>query len=981
MESTTRHGETGATSEDQVLLPAKGIKRKILEVLAVLGRGSKSEDLRSALGYRGRNWRYFMSDLVDRGLVTRTDDPATDAAYEIADGELRGDVIERITETERVGLERILSDLEDGNEVPDARQEEPESAPTEPPAPQDSADSAGPVEAERSDSESTDPRPIEAASPPSAGNGGDETPRKARGRKDRRRSRSGDESGEDLLRLAEDALRRGDNDSAASLARDGIDGKYEGAGEGSDLDPLFRIRAAQALIRALRLGEARALLDPLTVEDQAPKTRDSALAHIVAAECYLASGETERSRELMVKADAYTGEPSREHAMRKAFLEAKLALMGGRPSEALRRLDTLNQAPDDPADRARLSLLRGGALLTLGEFERAVSPLQEALDIDRNRGNTEEEREAALFLGRAFHCRAQFAKSDSFLERATALAKGTRDEDARVGLALARATVYADRGDEARLESALESLPQKVRKENTRSCMQEARLLFLKGRIGDAAEALEKLTETQLGDSDAADALRELGVCYRNLGHREAAIAPLEESLRRAERARDRVSIARSRVEYALGLLDHPDPAKRSGAVVGVKKALRLLEYLEVPDLVWRGYHALGLIFLEEGRYEDAFVRLGDATTILDQLLGRFQDRKSREAFLRDRFEPYRDRVAAFIGARPYDSPLDRLRRATYREFIEFLRKNADADSDTGPRYNEIGRLSASVFELYEDTALASIEDVEQSNEASDRIRKLVAIVGKDDAAALSGELLSAGITLVRARMGAIGLVDSERSGAFDYFKGRNLPGRDKAKTEPIRKLVRDVAASDQEVSIDGRDRIEGPGEACAIGMPLPKIDRYSGAMILWFPKGQRPANHELEILRLTVAAVAPSIGREFRFRALRLRSHKAEQELKASLQDARETLDEARELRDSSSTKDEARCEPGFGDDQDALLGELFRGELSYKGFMEAIEQNALEEGLRFYRGDIGAMAKGLRFSGSNLRKKLGRFDLIDES
>ena len=252
--------------------------------------------------------------------------------------------------------------------------------------------------------------------------------------------------------------------------------------------------------------------------------------------------------------------------------------------------------------------------------------------------------------------------------------------------------------------------------------------------------------------------------------------------------------------------------------------------------------------------------------------------------------------------------------------------------------------------------------------------------MGKEDAAALSGELLSAGIKIVRARMGAVGLVDSERSGAFDYFKGRSLPGRDKAKTEPIRKLVREVAALDHEVSIDGRDRIEGPGEACAIGIPLPKVDRYSGAMILWFPKGQRPANHELEILRLMIAVVAPSIGREFRFRALRLRSHKVEQELRASLQDTQETFDEARELQDSSASGEGDRHKAGAGDDRDALLDELLRGKLSYKAFMETVEQNVLEQGLRFYCGDIRAMAKGLRFTSSNLRKKLGRFDLADE-
>jgi len=947
-------------TEDRAALPVKGIKRRILEMLAVLGRGSRGDELKDALDYKGRNWRYFLSDLVERGLLTRSDESDLAAVYEIADTKLRGDLVGGIAEDERAELEQMAGELPgapaDGEP---ARDDSPR--PAEPPPP--SSDEAVPEpETER---ESVDDAKGNRASR-----------RKGLERRDRRRTRSGEESAEELLTLVEEALRRGDSESAARLAREGVDGEYQGEAPAQRFEERFRIRGAIANQRLSHLGEARALLEPIIGSERVSTEGGDPLAHLVAAECSLAEGDIARVKELLVEVDAFSSPSSAEQQMRRALVNAELALLEGTAADTLKHLATLAETLEDPVDRARAALLRGRALLVLSDFDRAIAPLQEALDIHRNRAYVEGEREAALCLGTAFHHRSQFAKSDTFLDRAQVLAREQGRQRALIEVALARGRVYADRGDADRLGNALGSLPKEARDEAGQRLLR-ARMMSLKGQNGDAIEALESLTETELCDTDAALALRELGVCYRLIGHSKVALEPLERSLKHAERTRNRVLIARSRVDYALGLLDQTAPDARARAAVGVKMALRLLEFIEVPDLVWRGYHALGRVYLAEGRHEDAFVRIGEATTILDQLLGRFQDRKSRESFLRRRFEPYRDRVVAFLSSRPYQTPLAHLKTASHEGFLDFLRKNADADADTGPRYNEIGRLSASIFDLYEDNPPASIEEIEQSNEACERVRKIVDIATKDDAPAVAGELLSSAIKIIRARMGAVGIIDSEREDAFEYFKGRSLPGREKSKTEPIRKLIREVAKEGQEVPLDGRDRLNGPGEDCALGFPIPSAERYSGAMILWFQKGQSPANHELEILRLMVDASMPSIVRELRLRAVRIKSAQSEQTLARSKQELQDALEDIGELRAAPSGE---RHSAGAAGARDELLEEALRGDLSYRSFLEAVEHDALEQALLFYRHDIGAMAKGLRFSRGNLRKKLVRFGLIEE-
>ncbi len=981
-----------AKEEGARALPTKGIKRKILDVLAVLESGGRSDDLRVGLQYRGRNWRYFITDLMDRGFLVEADGGAGDLRYECADTEIREAILARMTEEDRARAtevaERIMKPAE---ELPQAEPSAPSNGnddaaladgvqPSESEAvsvPEVKDLQSGEEEASASESPSEESASNAVPSPVKASG-----KRRASTRKDRKRSRTGEESARDLLRLITDALRRGDNDTAIRFALEGIDGEYVGDSQPAVPVICFRLRGAQAYLRNLQPDQALELLEPIIAEDKALADDESVLAHLIAAEAYLASENVEKAKELLVKIRSFDGEASAEHQMRLAMLRGALALERRDPTSAFAELRALREVPDDPADRARLALLRGKALLWSDEGEQAIGPLQEALDINRNRSLVNAECEAAMCLALAFHQRAQYAKSESFLDRAENLAKNQASSRALRDVNLARATIYADRGDADRLDAALHALRRADAGDSPPYLLLATRLKVLRNRVGDAIEDLEALARRKdLNDRDAARVHYQLGVTYRLVGHHEEALAPLKKSLRLAAQVRDRSTIARSSIDYALAQLDRSDGGDRTSAVVAVKKALRLLEFLQTPDHVWRGYHALGRIYLSEGRYEDAFSQIGDATAILDQLLGRFRDRRSREAFLLDRYEPYRDRVVAFVASRPYDSPLARLRTATYEEFLEFLRKNADSDSDSGPRYNEIGRLSSSFFGLYEAAPPAPLEKVEEHNEATLRLKTLTEIVSAADVGAIASNLLNEGMRTLSARMGAIGLIDTDRDDAFEYFKGRNLPGREKAQVEPIRALIRAVTGAEKEVMIDGRDRLDGPGDARAIGYPLPKDDRYRGALILWFEKGRNPANQELDILREIVAAAGIGVLRELRFRALRMQYHRALRAQEEANEEIRVLTEEVQDLSDALEDLEAQQQDSGSPlAVHEQLLDDLFDQRISYKSFMETLERDVLDEALNCYDGDIKAMARVLRFSPANLRKKLIRFDLLEE-
>lgn len=1009
------------TTSEGTSLPKQGIKRKILELLAVLGDQGSGELLRRVLQYRGRNWRYFMGDLVDRGILVRSATEDDRLFYSFAEEGHRSEVLESLGESDRDRITAVLSgpvaeSADEGGVGRDGSEEDvpgdessgaaarlsfplsegPQGATETPdePAAEEGAEKEGGVElpdvevvgaAEVSgDGETT----LNAKRKPTKkGRGGakkaeadevSESKRKPRGgRRERRRSRSGKETGEELLQLLDESIRRGDYEFVQSLTADGLEGRYADAPKkgGRPLDAEFRLRHAFAQFRSMHLKEARQSLDELASGDgQGDHVRP--LADLLRGEIALVGGRVDEAAAFLESARK-SAATSDAISLRASLLEAALLVERSEASRALAFIRDCRETMDDPTDRARMALLRGRALMELRDYEGSIAPLQEALDIYRNRDHSEGERDSSLFLGLAFHLRAQFAKSDSFLDRAESLVKERGHAAAKVQVCLVRAEIFSERGDVERMDSVLASIRGASVEKTPGFVLQDARLLALKGRHAAAIKALLPLGEKGVPPRIAVAALRETGVWYRAMGKPAEGVKPLRQAMERAESIVDKESVALGGVELALAYLDQDDQHDHVSAVVAVKKAVRLLEFLERPDLIWRGYHALGRIYLAEKRAADAFSQLGDACGILDRLLGRFQERRDRESFLERRFEPYRDRVVAYLSARPYDVSLARLKTCTYAELMAFLRKNAELDADSGPRYNEIGRLSAALFEQYESRPPATIEDVESVREVEGILRTITSVLMQPDAGAVAGELLSEAMGLIAARMGAVGLVDSGREDRLDYFKGRNLPARAKSQDDPIRGLIREISRVPAEVSLDSRDRLDGPGDPRALAFPLPGTTRFSGAMVLWFKRGNTPTNQELDKLRALVGTVAPLMTREFRLREAKMEAHRAKQEVRAVEAERDDAEREVRELEDNRRSQPEAptRDSESKGDRTEVVL----EGRESLKVFLEKTEHDLLGRALERFEGDVPEMARALGFTAANLKKKLARFGLLE--
>ena len=207
--------------------------------------------------------------------------------------------------------------------------------------------------------------------------------------------------------MTADSLRRGDIRRTLEWCSIGIAGDTADSNE--ELVNRFRLLAARASVRSGAYASAQEYSDPVIADESAP-IEIRAAAAAVDGDAAMQSGDMARARErLEWVADQKVGRDECA-LLHRALLESGLALADDRPSETLGVLDAVGFAPNDPMDRAYLSCLRGRALFVLREYEQCIQPLQEALDIFRNRGVVNAEFSVALLLSRAFHSRAQFAK-------------------------------------------------------------------------------------------------------------------------------------------------------------------------------------------------------------------------------------------------------------------------------------------------------------------------------------------------------------------------------------------------------------------------------------------------------------------------------------------------------------------------------------------------------------------------------------------
>lgn len=909
------------TTEQAWSLPNQGIKRKILEVLATVGGEAPGETVRNVLDYQGKNWRYFMADLVNRGLLERRSDDDEEAVFAFAAAEIQEAVIARMSEDDILRVRREIEQAEAGGS--DSKEEDAEDA--------DPAEELPESETGEAPAQPRDPRADDRRG----------------SRREKPKTRTGDESGPELLRMTADVLRRGDVARTLEWSAAGIAG--EASEEGEELAHRFRLLAAQASIRSSDFDAVSGYTEPIIADETAPAEL-RAVAGAVDGDSALQSGDAEKAQERLAWIEALDVSRDESALLHRALLAGGLGLAGDRPGDTLQVVGDLDFTPNDPMDRARVSFLRGQGLFALREYEQCVQPLQEALDIFRNRGIAKAEFSSALLLAKAFHSRAQFAKSDSMLDVATNLADGADVAVAKHDLAVARGTIYADRGDVDRLGDAVTQMESNGGSDRPEVAILGARLSSMKGYPAAAIDGFDTIVGDGCSPRVATEALREIGHCYRSLGRLDDAVSTLHEALAKSVELRDREEFAKAGIELVLAYLDRGLGKDATEAVVVAKKAIRLLEFVDAPDVTWRAYHALGRIYASQGRHPKASARIGQATEVLDQLLGRFQSRRDREEFLVGRYEAYRDWIVEFLEVRPYKVPLGMLRQANYPEFVEFLRTNADADSVDGPRYNEIGRLSQSFFDLYEKKRPVMPEAVEEEREALAALRRAVKVTGGADAAAIVGELLGETMTLLGARMGAAGIVGGEER--LRYFKGRNLPGRKKSDTEPVRALLREVAEADREVLVDAAGRLNGPGEAIAVGYPLVGNGEVRGAVILWYPNDGTPSRRKMEFTRAMVALAQVPMTRTL-----------------APVTPAGETVSARAPAAEALEAEDAGAVESAA----DVVL----EGDESLKSYLERTERDLLSRAVDRYAGDIPAVAKALGFTAANLKKKLGRFGL----
>ena len=339
----------------------------------------------------------------------------------------------------------------------------------------------------------------------------------------------------------------------------------------------------------------------------------------------------------------------------------------GRILAYLREAEALAAALDDPRRMGQVSLFLSNCFRHLGEHDQAIAAAQRALAVATAGGEVVQQALASYYLGRAYHIQGDYRQAIDYLGQTLASFEGARRHEhfglpflpavsSRAYLAVCHAELgtfaegraFGDEGlriaeaathpvslifacggigvlalHQGELSRALPLLEHAV------SICREANLpvyfpwtagalgsaYSLAGRITDAVPLLTQALE----QTSAMETVGFQTQCRLSLGEAQVSAGRMEEAHTLAERT---LALAHERQErghqaYALRLLGEiaarRDPPDVAQAETHYRQALALAEELGMRPLQAHCHRGLGILYLDDGKLEQARTELSAA--------------------------------------------------------------------------------------------------------------------------------------------------------------------------------------------------------------------------------------------------------------------------------------------------------------------------------------------------------------------------------
>ena len=251
------------------------------------------------------------------------------------------------------------------------------------------------------------------------------------------------------------------------------------------------------------------------------------------------------------------------------------------------------ERPDEAAARLRvIGQLQG----QMGDHQRGVETLHEALELWRELGDVGEQVSSLIVIGQAQRIKGDYPSAIAALEKALALAQP--QDPAQQALLLSElGLVYSLQGQ---LQTALRLYRRALTlTKSTADRAQQAGMLdkialsYLKfGRFSEAIQSFQQalqISQELKFTFGEANTLNNLGVAYSKLGQRDLALKHHQQALRLFRDLQSTAAAARARASEATTLNNlaaiHTDGAQYDAALASYRQALAVAEKLDNPRL------------------------------------------------------------------------------------------------------------------------------------------------------------------------------------------------------------------------------------------------------------------------------------------------------------------------------------------------------------------------------------------------------------
>jgi len=252
--------------------------------------------------------------------------------------------------------------------------------------------------------------------------------------------------------------------------------------------------------------------------------------------------------------------------------------------------------------------------------------------------------------------------------------------------------------------------------------------LFRSQKLWDSAKVHIEIAK-QI--DEAIGSKRGLGYDFRDLGIIEAQqgiTAAAFRHFRRGLKISQEISDARnlSQCFYQIGLT-YSTVKNHAAAIDTLALAAQMAEKLFIPEVEWRAYRTLALIYEEKNDFEQSLTCFHKALAVIEAMRSEIKIEEYKSGFMDNKLDVYYDLVGVYLKLNRPAQALEIVERAKSRNFIDLLANrdinfSGDYDKD---KFDKLKRMKEEISKVQNEITQILVHQGEMTSAEKEQVEKL----------------------------------------------------------------------------------------------------------------------------------------------------------------------------------------------------------------------------------------------------------------